>query len=382
MAVKVVMPQLEMYMTEGIIVEWLKQNGDRVTEKEPIVIIETMKAAVEIEAPSSGTIYHNRLLGSTVPVGETIATIFAKGEAVSHTIEPEPSQENQQKPIQKETYTRDKRILASPLAKKIAQTHQINLQHVTGTGRNGVITKSDVLSYLENLEIPKEEIIPLTGWRKTMADRMLQSVQTMAQLTTVSETDFTALIAFRKQLIAKEQIQLSITAFVIKAVAEALKEFPILNSSLQDRQIILKQNRNIGIAVARAQKGLIVPVIQNADKKNVFEINQILISLINKARDNKLTVEEITQGTFTITNVGMLGVTFNTPIINPPESAILGVGAIIKRPVVVENEITIRSMAYLCLSYDHRFIDGTPAIRFLQKIKQLLQNPESLITQV
>lgn len=382
MAVKVVMPQLEMYMTEGIIVEWLKQNGDRVTEKEPIVIIETMKAAVEIEAPSSGTIYHNRLLGSTVPVGETIATIFAKGEAVSHTIEPEPSQENQLKPTQKETYTRDKRILASPLAKKIAQTHQINLQHVTGTGRNGVITKSDVLSYLENLDASQRNVIPLIGWRKTMADRMLQSVQTMAQLTTVSETDFTALLAFRKQLIDKEQIQLSITAFVIKAVAEALKEFPILNSSLQDRQIILKQNRNIGIAVARAQKGLIVPVIQNADKKNVFEINQILISLINKARDNKLTVEEITQGTFTITNVGMLGVTFNTPIINPPESAILGVGAIIKRPVVVENEITIRSMAYLCLSYDHRFIDGTPAIRFLQKIKQLLQNPESLITQV
>ncbi len=132
------------------------------------------------------------------------------------------------------------------------------------------------------------------------ADRMLQSVHTMAQLTTVSETDFTALFAFRKQLIDKEQIQLSITAFVIKAVAEALKEFPILNSSLQDRQIILKQNRNIGIAFARAQKGLIVPVIQNTDKKNVFEINQILISLINKARDNKLTVEEITPGTFTI----------------------------------------------------------------------------------
>jgi pyruvate dehydrogenase E2 component (dihydrolipoamide acetyltransferase) len=376
------MPQLELYMTEGTIVEWLKQNGERVTEKEPIVVIETIKAAVEIEAPSSGTILHNKLLGSTVPVGETMATIFAKGEAISHTIEPEPSQEVQQKPIQKETHTREKRILASPLAKKIAQTYQINLQHITGTGRNGVITKSDVLSYLENLEAPQEDIIPLTGWRKTMADRMLHSVQNMAQLTTVTETDFTALLALRKQLNVKEQTQLSITAFIIKAVAEALKEFPLLNSSLQDGQIILKQNRNIGIAVARANEGLIVPVIQNADKKNVFEITQILTTMINRARDNKLTVEDITQGTFTITNVGMLGVTFNTPIINPPESAILGVGAIVKRPVVVENEITIRSMAYLCLSYDHRFIDGTPAIKFLQKIKQLLQNPESLITQL
>jgi len=380
MPVKVVMPQLELYMTEGTIVEWLKQTGDKVIEKEPIVVIETMKAAVEIEAPASGTIYYNKPLGSTVPVGETIATIFAKGEAISNTLESETSQETEPKPIQEATHMREKRVLASPLAKKIAQTHQINLQDVKGTGRNGVITKSDVLSYLENLEIPQEEIIPLTGWRKTMADRMLRSVQTMAQLTTVTETDFTALLAIRRQLIAQEQTQLSITAFIIKAVAEALKEFPLLNSSLLDGQIILKHHRNIGIAVARAQEGLIVPVIQQADEKTVFEITQILTNVINRARDNKLTIEDIANGTFTITNVGMLGVTFNTPIINPPESAILGVGAIIQRPVVVENQITIRSMAYLCLSYDHRFIDGTPAVKFLQKIKQLLQNPKSLIT--
>jgi pyruvate/2-oxoglutarate dehydrogenase complex dihydrolipoamide acyltransferase (E2) component len=382
MPVKVLMPQLELYMTEGTIVEWLKQTGDTVKEKEPIVVVETMKAAVEIEAPTSGTIYHNKPQGSTVPVGETIATVFAKGEVISDTLKSETSQEIETKPIQKAACMREKRILASPLAKKIAQTHQINLQDVKGTGRNGVITKSDVLSYLENLEIPKEEIIPLTGWRKTMADRMLRSVQTMAQLTTVTETDFTALLALRRQLIAQEQTQLSITAFIIKAVAEALKEFPLLNSSLLDGQIILKQHRNIGIAVARAQEGLIVPVIQQADEKTVFEITQILTNVINRARDNKLAIEDIINGTFTITNVGMLGVTFNTPIINPPESAILGVGAIIKRPVVVENQITIRSMAYLCLSYDHRFIDGTPAVKFLQKIKQLLQNPKSLITQL
>ncbi len=382
MPVKVLMPQLELYMTEGTIVEWLKQTGDTVKEKEPIVVIETMKAAVEIEAPTSGTIYHNKPQGSTVPVGETIATVFAKGEVISDTLKSETSQEIETKPIQKAACMREKRILASPLAKKIAQTHQINLQDVKSTGRNGVITKSDVLSYLENLEIPKEEIIPLTGWRKTMADRMLRSVQTMAQLTTVTETDFTALLALRRQLIAQEQTQLSITAFIIKAVAEALKEFPLLNSSLLDGQIILKQHRNIGIAVARAQEGLIVPVIQQADEKTVFEITQILTNVINRARDNKLAIEDIINGTFTITNVGMLGVTFNTPIINPPESAILGVGAIIKRPVVVENQITIRSMAYLCLSYDHRFIDGTPAVKFLQKIKQLLQNPKSLITQL
>lgn len=378
MPVKVVMPQLELYMTEGTIVEWLKQNGDSVIEKEPIVVIETMKAAVEVEAPASGTIYQNQLLGSTVPVGETIATIFETGEVISNDLAPVTSHEIQKQPIQKKEKKRERPILASPLAKKLAKTHQINLQYVKGTGRNGVITKSDVLSYLDNQDAAHENIIPLTGWRKTMADRMLHSVQTMAQLTTVTETDFTALLAFRKQLIVKKKKQLSITAFIIKAVAEALKEFPLLNSSLQDGKIIFKQNRNIGIAVARALEGLIVPVIHHADEKNVFEITQLLTNVVNRARDNKLSIEDLINGTFTITNVGMLGVTFNTPIINPPESAILGVGAIIKRPVVIDNQITIRSIAYLCLSYDHRFIDGTPAVKFLQKIKQLLQNPDSL----
>lgn len=378
MPVKVVMPQLELYMTEGTIVEWLKQNGDSVIEKEPIVVIETMKAAVEVEAPASGTIYQNQLLGSTVPVGETIATIFETGEVISNDLAPVTSHEIQKQPIQKKEKKRERPILASPLAKKLAKTHQINLQYVKGTGRNSMITKSDVLSYLDNQDAAHENIIPLTGWRKTMADRMLHSVQTMAQLTTVTETDFTALLAFRKQLIAKKKKQLTITAFIIKAVAEALKEFPLLNSSLQDGKIIFKQNRNIGIAVARAQEGLIVPVIHHADEKNVFEITKLLTNVVNRARDNKLSIEDLIDGTFTITNVGMLGVTFNTPIINPPESAILGVGAIIKRPVVIDNQITIRSIAYLCLSYDHRFIDGTPAVKFLQKIKQLLQNPDSL----
>jgi pyruvate/2-oxoglutarate dehydrogenase complex dihydrolipoamide acyltransferase (E2) component len=368
-------------MTEGTIVEWLKQNGDPVTEKEPIAVIETIKAAVEVEAPTSGIFYQNQLLGTSVPVGETIAKIFQTGEVLPSTTETMIHRKIQEKSTQQEKKELERRVLASPLAKKIAKTHNIDLHQVAGTGRNGVITQSDVLSYLEtNREkTPEEDIIPLTGWRKTMADRMLHSVQTMAQLTTVTETDFTALIALRKQLIAKEKSHLSITAFLVKAVAEALKEYPLLNSSLRDGKIIIKKIRNIGLAIAREKQGLIVPVIRHADEKNVFELTQMLTRMVNRAREKKLSIEDITDGTFTITNVGMLGVTFNTPIINPPESAILGVGAIIKRPVVIDNKITIRSIAYLCLSYDHRFIDGTPAIQFLQKIKQLLQDPNSLI---
>jgi pyruvate/2-oxoglutarate dehydrogenase complex dihydrolipoamide acyltransferase (E2) component len=379
MPVKVVMPQLDLFMTEGTIVEWLKQNGDPVVEKEPIAVIETTKAAVEVEASASGTFHQQQLVGTSVPVGETIATIFQTGEVIPSTMGTMTEQKIQEKSIQKEKKERERRVLASPLAKKIAKIHNIDLQQVKGTGRNGVITKSDILSCIENnRENIQQDIIPLTGWRKTMADRMLHSVQTMAQLTTVTETDFTPLIELRKQLIAKEKSQLSITAFIVKAVAEALKEYPLLNSSLRDGKIIIKKIRNIGVAVAREKQGLIVPVIRNADEKNVFELTQLLSSMVNRAREKKLSIEDITDGTFTITNVGMLGVTFNTPIINPPESAILGIGTIIKRPVVVDNKITIRSIAYLCLSYDHRFIDGTPAIQFLQKIKQLLQDPYSL----
>ena len=380
MPVKVVMPQLDLFMTEGTIVEWLKHDGDPVTEKEPVAVIETIKAAVEIEAPTSGTFYQNQPLGAPVPVGETIATIFLPGDTITRTMETTPIQQMREKSLSQEKRGREGRVLASPLAKKIAQTHNIDLHQVEGTGRNGVITKSDILSYLENNreEAREEDIIPLTGWRKTMADRMLHSVQTMAQLTTVTETDFTALIELRKQLIAKDKRQLSITAFIIKAVAEALKEYPLLNASLMDGKIIIKKIRNIGVAVAREKQGLIVPVIRQADEKNVFKLTQMLTAMVNRAREQKLTIADITDGTFTITNVGMLGVTFNTPIINPPESAILGIGAIIKRPVVVDNKITIRSIAYLCLSYDHRFIDGTPAVQFLQKIKQLLQDPTLL----
>jgi len=316
-----------------------------------------------------------------VPVGAIIATIFQTGEVIPSTMDAMTEQQIEEKSIQKGKKERERRVLASPLAKKIAKIHNIDLQQVTGTGRNGVITKSDIFSYIENNRenIREEDIIPLTGWRKTMADRMLHSVQTMAQLTTVTETDFTLLIELRKQLISKEKSQLSITAFIVKAVAEALKEYPLLNSSLRDGKIFIKKIRNIGVAVAREKQGLIVPVIRHADEKNIFELTQLLTDMVNRAREKKLSIKDITDGTFTITNVGMLGVTFNTPIINPPESAILGVGAIIKRPVVVDNKITIRSIAYLCLSYDHRFIDGTPAIQFLQKIKQLLQNPHSLI---
>ncbi|MEE8323173.1 MAG: dihydrolipoamide acetyltransferase family protein, partial [Candidatus Bathyarchaeia archaeon] len=286
----------------------------------------------------------------------------------------------EEKPSELVTEAIDKRVLASPLAKKLAKQHDIDLAQITRSGHGGVITKKDVLAYLKQnpVERDDEEIIPLTGWRKVMADRMHYSLQTMAQLTTITEADFTELINLRKKLISEGKDRISFTVFIVKAVTQALKKYPIMNSSLVDGKIIIKNYHNIGVAVAREKQGLIVPVIHRADEKSLTKLNQVLSEMVNNARTGNLSIKDVTGGTFTVTNVGSLGGTMSTPIINPPESAILGVGAITKKPVVVDDEIVIRSIAYLCLSYDHRFIDGAPAIGFLQQIKQFLQEPKLL----
>jgi pyruvate/2-oxoglutarate dehydrogenase complex dihydrolipoamide acyltransferase (E2) component len=381
MPVKVAMPQFDLFMAEGTITEWLKQDGERVEAEEPVAIIETGKIEIEVESPVSGTFYKTHPVGTTVSVGDTIALITQQGEEAPLIPEVIKSPERlEETSSERGTEAINTQVLASPLAKKLAKEHDINLSQITGTGRGGVITKKDVLSYLEQSRVERddEDTIPLSGWRKVMADRMSYSLQTMAQLTTITEVDFTELITLRKNLVSEGKGRISYTIFIVKAVAQALKEYPLLNSSLVDGKIVMKKYRNIGVAVAREKQGLVVPVIRRADEKNLSELNQILRDMVDNARTDNLSLRDVTGGTFTVTNVGPLGVTLSTPIINPPESAILGVGAITKKPVVVDDQIVIRSTAYLCLSYDHRFIDGAPAIGLLQRIKQLLQEPKLL----
>lgn len=380
MPVKVAMPQIDLFMAEGTITEWLKQDGETVEAEEPVAIIETSKIVVEVESPASGTFYKTQPVGSTVSVGEVIALIVQQDEDAPVISEVIKSPGVEEKPSERVTEAIDKRVLASPLAKKLAKQHDIDLAQITRSGHGGVITKKDVLAYLKQnpVERDDEEIIPLTGWRKVMADRMHYSLQTMAQLTTITEADFTELIKLRKKLISEGKDRISFTVFIVKAVTQALKKYPIMNSSLVDGKIIIKNYHNIGVAVAREKQGLIVPVIHRADEKSLTKLNQVLSEMVNNARTGNLSIKDVTGGTFTVTNVGSLGGTMSTPIINPPESAILGVGAITKKPVVVNDEIVIRSIAYLCLSYDHRFIDGAPAIGFLQQIKQFLQEPKLL----
>ena len=380
MPVKVAMPQIDLFMAEGTITEWLKQDGETVEAEEPVAIIETSKIVVEVESPASGTFYKTQPVGSTVSVGEVIALIVQQDENAPVISEVIKSPGVEEKPSERVTEAIDKRVLASPLAKKLAKQHDIDLAQITRSGHGGVITKKDVLAHLKQnpVERDDEEIIPLTGWRKVMADRMHYSLQTMAQLTTITEADFTELINLRKKLISEGKDRISFTVFIVKAVTQALKKYPIMNSSLVDGKIIIKKYHNIGVAVAREKQGLIVPVIHRADEKSLTKLNQVISEMVNNARTGNLSIKDVTGGTFTVTNVGSLGGTMSTPIINPPESAILGVGAITKKPVVINDEIVIRSIAYLCLSYDHRFIDGAPAIGFLQQIKQFLQEPKLL----
>lgn len=381
MPVNVLMPQIDHFMTQGTIVEWLIKDGEKVKKTEPLALVETQKVMVEVEAPISGIFYKTQSVESTVKVGEIIAFIVQLGDDL-------PIKQEMKKSIVKPEKTT---VRVSPLARRLAKEYEINLSKISGTGREGMITKEDILSYKQGVRVTEadfdssklgiEEIIPLVGWRKTMAERMVFSMQNTAHVTTFAEVDVTDLRNLRKTLDNSEDLtkrKISYTSFFAKAVVQALSMYPIINSSLIDDKIIVKKYFNIGVAVSR-KNGLVVVVIHNADQKSLIEISQSIKDKVDRARGAKLLPQDVRGGTFTITNVGMFGTLMNTPIINPPESAILGVGTIQKKPVVINDKIVIRSMMFLCLTYDHRIIDGTPAIRFLQEVRRLLENPSFLL---
>ncbi|MEM2370528.1 MAG: dihydrolipoamide acetyltransferase family protein [Candidatus Bathyarchaeia archaeon] len=379
MQAEVVLPKLDRIMREAVITKWTKANNEEVKQGEVIAIIETEKATAEVTSPASGILKILKPEGTTVPVGEVIAVIE---EAPPETPKEEVKVE----------------VLASPRAKSLAKAHGIDLTKVRGTGPRGMITEKDLLPLISEIQraaapaekavpiervVPVErlenvEIIPLRGWRKDMAERMALSMRTVAHVTTFAEADVTKLLKLREDM-RKQGYNISLTAFVAKAVVQALKKYPILNSSLEDDKIIIKKYYNIGIAVYAGERGLTVPVIRDADKLNLKQLSEAVDKLAEKARRGEISLEDVVDGTFTITNVGMFGALFNTPIINYPQVAILGVGAVKKRPVVVDDKIEIRSMAYLCLTYDHRVVEGVPAVRFLQEVRALLENPEALV---
>lgn len=371
MAVQIVMPKLGMAMTEGEVVKWLKEDGAQVAKDEPVVQVMSKKITYEVKAPQAGVLRQAVLPKQKVPVGAVIGYITAPGEEVPVT----PAA-----PAAAAGPTAQAEVLATPMAKRLAREHGIDLREVRGTGPGGRIQESDVLAYLEQRRQapaapeapPAARVIPFTGMRRAIAERMTESLQTMAQVTITTEADVTGLVEFVDRL--KTRADISYTAVLVKAVAAALKQHPILNSTLVGDEIRLLDEINIGVGVA-LDEGLIVPVIRNADRLSLAEIDRELKRLAAAARAGTLTVDEVTGSTFTISNLGMYGVDAFTPIINPPEVAILGVGRITEKPAVYRGQVAVRSLMTLSLTFDHRVVDGAPAAAFLQTLAGMLAQP-------
>ena len=440
MAKVVVMPKLGLTMTEGTLSAWKKSVGDAVTEGEALFDVETDKLTNTIEASASGILL--KILveeGATVPCLEPVGIIGAVGEDISGltggSAASSPAAEAapaEAVPASAPAKKAGGRVIASPVAKKLARELGIDLSLVTGTGPNGRITEDDVrnfkpaapaaaapeeapkvkasplaaavaedlgidlekigkkdrvlaediLRYLENSreqadEAPKEELVPMNGMRKAIAKNMLNSHMTSPTVSFNLSVDMSAMKEYRSQLKAKD-ISVSYTDLLIKFVAKALTEFPLLNCSVEDNKIRYKHYVNMGVAVA-LDNGLVVPNVTDADKKSLTEISAEVKELAKLAREGGLPMEKLRGGTFTITNLGMYGIESFTPIINQPEVAILGVTTMEDRPVVRNGEIVIRPMMTLCLTADHRVVDGSVAAAFLQRVKTLLENPALML---
>lgn len=403
MTVNVIMPQMGESVAEGTITRWLVHEGDRVEKEQPLVEISTDKIDTEIPSPTSGIL--KKILcpeGKTIPVQEVIAQIEAV-EATEGAIRavganvrsPQPEAPKKVKAVEaakeiERAEEREKRY--SPLVKKLAKEYEVNLEEIRGTGEGGRVTKKDIMDYVASRsgartalpaeaeeKIYEEEIlIPLSPKRKITADRMVQSKRTAAHVTTVFEVDMTKVARYRelnKDSMMRDGIHLTYLPFITLATARALKEHPVMNASWTEEGIIQKKNVNIGIAVS-LEDGLIVPVIKDAGKKDLLQLANDIQDIAGRARTKKLKPEDIQEGTFTITNYGLNGSLFGTPVILLPQVAILGVGAVVKRPVVIDDAIAIRPMLFLSLSFDHRVMDGANADAFLRTIKERLEKWE------
>ena len=383
MITRVVMPLFHEGINEATIVKWFKKEGEEVKKGEPLVEVMIEKFSYELEAPESGILFKTLAKEeSIVSVGTLLAVIAKKGEKIPE-IETlvKPDEKVEESPVIEEKVTKRVKtfLRASPAAKKLAKEHRVDLTKVTPTGPKGRIIARDIEKFLEEtlVSLKVKEVIPLKGIRKLTAERMTSSAQT-PQVTLITEVDFSEAIKIRGEILKKAKSKVSYTDILLKAASKALEEHPLLNAALEEDEIKVFEEINIGIAVA-SPKGLVVPVICEANKKSVTEIASLSGELILKAREGHLSSRDLSRGTFTITNLGMYEIDAFTPIINPPQSAILAVGKIGEKPVVLQGKVAIRSMVLLSLSFDHRVMDGAVAGQFLQRLKQILEDPHSLL---
>ncbi|MFQ5950848.1 MAG: dihydrolipoamide acetyltransferase family protein [Candidatus Geothermarchaeales archaeon] len=377
------LPDVGEGVAEGEVIKWHVREGDEIKEDAPLVEVMTDKATVEIPSPAGGTVL--KLMapeGGIVKVGAVLAVIGEEGEKVEPVTK--EAKKTAEAVVEKRIAKKRVHVAAAPATRRLARQLGVDLSLVTPTGPRGHITKGDVQKFAERMvpEQPSElveERIPLRGIRRRISEKMILSKHTAAHVTHVDAVDVTELVALREKAkaVAQERgVRLTYLPFIIKALIPALREYPYLNSSLDDEkgEIILKKYYNIGIATA-TDKGLMVPVVKDADKKGEMELAEEIERLTRKARGGEIQLEDLRGGTFTITNIGALGGIFSTPIINLPEVAILGVHKIRRQPVVVDGGITIRDMTYLALTFDHRVVDGDTAASFTNTVIQDLENP-------
>jgi pyruvate dehydrogenase E2 component (dihydrolipoamide acetyltransferase) len=387
--VEVVMPKFGLTMQEGTIQQWFKAEGERIAAGEPLYEVETEKVLYEVEAPADGvvakllypvetTVACARVVAVIAVAGEDPAAVAARyaaqpaertgagGRAAASGAAPRPA------PAPPPQAVRTGAIVATPAARKLAKEQGLDLATLAGTGPGGRITREDVESALAAGAAAAQHApggIPLRGMRRTIAERMWKSLQSTAQLTVTAEADVTALVERRAQLAAQSNV--TYTDMLIESVAAALRDHPRLRVTAEGETIQPHEEIHIGIAVA-VDDGLIVPVIRDADRKSLAEIATASRALAERARNGTLGVEEVSGGTFTITNLGMYGVDAFTPILHLPQVAILGVGRIVQKPAVYEGQIAIRSMMTLSLTFDHRIVDGAPAAAFLHDVVERL----------
>jgi len=427
MAVEIHVPALGESIVDAVIATWLKKEGDQVKQGESLVELETDKVNVEVSAEQNGVL--QKILkqeGDVVAVGDVLGMIGDSVEEPAGVVRPEtPAVQHPALPVA------DGQRPVSPLARRIADEYSVDLSQVESSSPHGRVTKDDVINYMEKTteqqgtalstvaapsphsdggasatpakEIPvkeaplastipqpsiqpvptgREERQRLSRRRQTIAQRLVEAQHTAAMLTTFNEIDMSAIMevrARRKESFRERHgVSLGFMSFFTKAVVGALKAFPRLNAELQGNEMVLKYHYDIGIAVG-AEEGLVVPVLRDADRKSFADVEREIADLANRARENKLTLAELQGGTFTITNGGVFGSLLSTPILNTPQVGILGMHKIEQRPVVVNGQIVIRPMMYVALSYDHRIVDGREAVQFLVKVKELLEDPETLL---
>src|ERR1043166_7150066 len=408
MSIQIKVPAMGESVTEATVARWFKKEGDAVARDEPVLELETDKVTVEVPAPAAGAIESISVKeGSTVQVGTVLGAIAegkaGKPSATAATRNPAAAAPKPEAPPMATPAPQPSNVTVMPSVRRIAEESGINPAQVSGTGKDGRVTKGDMLAALETraaqratqptVEIPsgprpradREERVTMSRLRRTIALRLKESQNTAAQLTTFNEVDMSDVMRLRAEykdsFEKKHGVRLGFMGFFVKACLAALKELPNVNAEIEGDDIVYKNYYDIGVAVS-TERGLVVPVVRDADQLSLVQIEAAIADFGARARDNKLKLEELQGGTFTISNGGVFGSLMSTPILNSPQSGVLGMHKIQPRPVAIDNKVEIRPMMYLALSYDHRLVDGREAVTFLVRVKENLEDPQRLLLDI